>query len=79
MPVIIKLYQILSKYPKSKTALYDDIKDNLFPKGINLGARSVGYIESEVEAVIEARIQGKSNSEIRELVTQLELNRFKGG
>ncbi len=79
MQRLIKIPQVLHLYPKSKAALYGDIQDNLFPKGINIGARSVGYIESEVEAVIEARIQGQSDDEIRKLVLQLQSDRFKGG
>jgi len=72
---IIKLSEILKIYPKSKSAIYLDIQNKTFPSQISLGSRSVGYILSEVNAVINARILGKSDLDIKALVVKLEKQR----
>jgi prophage regulatory protein len=76
---IIKLSEVLKSYPKSKSSIYLDIQNKTFPSQISLGSRSVGYILSEVNAVIHARIAGKSNEEIKELVLELEAQRMENG
>lgn len=42
---------------------------------INLGGRSVGWPESEIAAINNALIAGKTESEIKQLVTKLTANR----
>ena len=59
----------------SRSTIYLRITQGLWPKPINLGARAVGWPESEMEAVNAARIAGKNNDEIRELVKKLERSR----
>jgi len=51
------------------------IHQGLWPRQVNLGSRSVAWPESEVSALIDARIAGKSEEEIRELVASLEQRR----
>lgn len=72
---IIKLPEVLKIYPKSKSSIYLDIQNQTFPSKISLGSRSVGYILSEVNAVINARILGKSDHDIKALVIELEEQR----
>jgi prophage regulatory protein len=45
---------------------------------VPIGARAVGWPEHEVTAINAARIAGKSDAEIRELVFRLEAARKKG-
>jgi len=40
----------------SKTALYDKIQNGKFPKPIKLGPKSVGWLESELDQWIAARV-----------------------
>lgn len=40
-----------------------------------LGARSVGWPEHEIDAILLARIAGKTDAEIRELVAKLDAAR----
>ena len=47
------------------------IIDGLYPPPISLGARAVGWLAHETEAVIAAIAAGRSENEIRELVQQL--------
>ena len=53
---ILRLPNVKSRTGLSRSTIYALIKDKRFPKYINLGARSVGWLESEVEGWIESRI-----------------------
>lgn len=55
----------------SKSTLGNRIKDGLFPPSISLGARSVGFVQSECEAVINAMIAEQSPEQIKQLVSEL--------
>jgi prophage regulatory protein len=56
----------------SRSTIYLRINQGLWTKPISLGARAVGWPASEVAALNAARISGKSDSEIRDLVIKLE-------
>ena len=56
---------------RSKSSNYNDEKQGLCVPPIPIGDRAVAYVKHEVEAVIQARISGKSKGEIRELVANL--------
>jgi prophage regulatory protein len=47
----------------------------LWTRPVSLGARAVGWPASEIAALYAARISGKSESEIRALVIELEAAR----
>ena len=55
----------------SRSTLYLRITQGLWPKGVGIGSRAVGWPASEVAAINAARIAGKSDDEIRALVAQL--------
>ena len=54
-----------------QSTLRTRIIEKLYPPPINLGARAVGWLSHETEAVIAAIAAGHSDDEIRELVAQL--------
>ena len=56
---------------------YADVKAGLLPPPVKLGRRSSGWIAREVAAVQQARIAGKTEDEIRELVSQLLTQRCR--
>jgi prophage regulatory protein len=56
----------------SRSTIYQRVAGGIFPRPVNLGGRAVGWPASEVASINAARIAGKSNSEIRDLVVQLE-------
>lgn len=62
-----------SGYPRS--TLYLRISQGLWTKPISLGTRAVGWPASEVAAINAARISGKTDEEIRDLVNKLEAAR----
>lgn len=51
------------------------IRAGLFPPGIPLGPRSVGWPAHEVEAVNAAKVRGASEDELRQLVGRLVARR----
>ena len=74
-PTIWRRKQVLAKYGIGGSTLYARIAAGLWPKPISLGVRAVGWPDSEVEAVVRARIAGKSDDEIRALVIEIERKR----
>ena len=64
---------------RSHASIYNAIKAGLFTKPVKIGQRSVGWVMTEVQAINAARIAGKSETEIRELVTRLHAKRLELG
>jgi len=71
-PTILRLPIVLKVRGRSRSTHYSDIQQGLFTRPVPIGARAVGWPENEVAALNAARISGKSESEIRELVAKLE-------
>jgi prophage regulatory protein len=68
---------------RSDASIYNAIRDGLFPVGVQIGQRARGWPDYEVTAINTARIAGKSEDEIRDLVKLLHSKRmaldiFKG-
>ncbi len=62
---------------RSHASIYSAIKAGLFTKPVPIGQRAVGWPSDEVEAINAARIGGKTESEIRELVIWLHAKRVE--
>ena len=60
---------------RSDASIYNGIKDGTFTTGIAIGLRARGWPDYEVDAIIAARIAGKSDDQIRELVKALHAKR----
>jgi prophage regulatory protein len=72
---ILRLPAIIASTGLSRSTIYLRVAQGVFPKPVSLGARAVGWPASEVAALNAARISGRSNSEIRDLVAKLEASR----
>lgn len=59
----------------SRSGVYAYVDKGLLPKAVKIGERASAWPESEIAAVNAARIAGKSEDEIRELVAELERQR----
>lgn len=59
----------------SRSTIYLRVAQGLLPKPVALGSRAVGWPASEIEAINSARIAGKSDAEIRQLVASLHSKR----
>jgi prophage regulatory protein len=56
VPTILRRKQVESRVGLSRSTIYDAVKAGTFPKPIQLGPRSVGWLESDVAAWLEQRI-----------------------
>jgi len=72
---ILRLPAILTSTGLSRSTIYLRIAQGVFPHPVSLGGRAVGWPAHEVGALNAARIAGKPDAEIRELVTKLEAAR----
>lgn len=60
---------------RSNASIYSLIRAGLWTKPVPIGERSVGWPDDEVKAINAARIAGKTDEQIRELVVQLHIKR----
>ncbi|MDJ0711291.1 MAG: AlpA family phage regulatory protein [Woeseiaceae bacterium] len=72
---ILRLPAVVTQCGLSRSTIYSRISDGLWPKGVNLGPRAVGWPLNEVIALNNARIAGKSDEKIRALVAKIEATR----
>lgn len=72
---ILRLPNVKMATGLSRSTLYLRIAQGLFTHPVSLGARAVGWPAHEVAAINIARIAGKSETQMRELVRELEVAR----
>lgn len=72
---ILRLPEVQSASGLSRSSLYARIADGLWPKPVSLGGRAVGWPANEITAVNAARIAGKSNDEVRHIISELQAAR----
>lgn len=53
---ILRLHDVQDLVGLSRSSIYNAIANGTFPKQISLGARSVGWLKSEVEGWLNDRI-----------------------
>jgi prophage regulatory protein len=72
---ILRLPAVKTSTGLSRSTVYLRIAQGVFPRPVSLGGRAVGWPLHEIEALNAARIAGKPETEIRELVATLEAAR----
>ena len=72
---ILRLPAVLADTGLSRSTIYLRIAQGVFTRPVSLGARAVGWPAHEVAAINAARIAGKSEAQMRELVRELEVAR----
>lgn len=72
---MLRLPAVKASSGLSGSTIYLRITQGLWTSSVPLGSRAVGWPANEVAALNSARIAGKTDVEIRELVQQLELAR----
>ena len=72
---ILRMPAVKSESGLSRSTIYLRVEQGLWTKPVSLGARAVGWPSDEVDALNSARIAGKSDAEIRDLVCKLEAAR----
>lgn len=63
---------------RSHASVYTAVHEGLFTVPVPIGQRAVGWPDHEVKAINAARIAGKSDDQIRELVNKLHTARMAG-
>jgi len=69
--VLIRFGKVLDKTGYKKSMAYEKVENGLLPPQIKISERASAWVESEIDAVISARIAGKNDDEIRTLVREL--------
>ena len=76
---ILRMQSVKSETGHSSHAsIYGAVHAGLFTMPVQIGHRSVGWPSQEVAAINQARIAGKTEAQIRELVDQLHASRCPG-
>jgi len=56
---LIRLKEVKHATGLGRSTIYKYIEGGFFPKSVSLGGRAVAWVESEVEAWIEARVSAR--------------------
>ena len=72
---LLRLPAVLAQHGRCAASIYGDIKKGLFPKPVRIGARAVAWPAHEISTLNAARIAGKSDTEIKRLVSQMHASR----
>lgn len=60
-PRILRLSEVLSRFPVSKSTWWNGVKAGIYPKQVSLGPRAVGWLESEINDLILNSLKRASN------------------
>ena len=80
LPTINPLYRrpiVEQATGDSRSTIYRKIKQGLFTKPVQIGGERVAWPANEVTAINQARIAGKTDEEIKQLVIELEAARAR--
>lgn len=58
---IIRRKQVEERTGLSRSTIYNRIQEGTFPRPVSLGARAVGWLETEVDAWIVARLESRND------------------
>jgi prophage regulatory protein len=61
---IMRLKEVIEKTGLSRSTIYNWISQGKFPKQIDLGARSVGWVDTEVDEWLSLRIELRDSTTI---------------
>lgn len=75
MTTLLRLPAVINTTGLSRSGVYAYIASGLLPKPVKIGERSTAWPSDELDSIVRARIAGKSDDEIRQLVEQLHEQR----
>lgn len=74
-PTLLRIPDVKARTGMSRSTIYLRISQGLWPKPVALGPRMIAWPANEIDSLNAARIAGKGDEEIHELVLQLEAAR----
>jgi len=72
---ILRIPAVKGQSGYSRSTIYLRVAQGLWTKPVSLGPRAVGWPANDIEALNAARISGKTDAQIRELVEALHTQR----
>lgn len=78
-PQVLRLPNVIRDYGVARSTIYKLVHAGLWPRPIKLTGKASGWIAAECDAVLAARIRGKSDDDIRKLVASLASARENAG
>ena len=63
MHKVMRLPRVIETTGLAKTTIYKRISDNTFPAQISLGAKAVGWLETDIQNWIQERITQSERTE----------------
>jgi prophage regulatory protein len=74
--LILRLQEVKKVFGyRSNASVYKAIRSGLFTRGVAIGQRAKGWPDYEVNAIVESRVAGATDDELKELVRRLECKR----
>lgn len=73
--IVLRLLPMMARSGLARSAHYKLIDAGLWTRPIRLSARAVGWPSHEVDAILAARVAGRTDAEIRAPVIKLEAAR----
>lgn len=70
--IILRIPTVKIRSGYSRSTIYLRISQGLWTLPVSLGPRAVGWPDYECDSLTAARISGKTDAEIRDLVLKLE-------
>ena len=71
MQNLLRINGLKAKTQLGRSTCLSQVSDKLLPPPIRIGARAVAWVESEVDTVLRARIEGRTPHQLRELVATI--------
>lgn len=75
---MIRWSEFKQKVGRGRSTTWRDVRAGLMPPSIALGPKCQAWVESEVDAVLAARVAGATEGQIKQLVKQLVAARRAG-
>jgi prophage regulatory protein len=72
---IIRLPEVLAKTGHAQSTWYEGVKNGTHPKPVPIGKYAVGWVEDEVDAWIEARIEARDSQDVKPLRREFKKKR----
>jgi len=76
---LLRIKEVSKVTGLSVSSIYKQVRLGNFPKNIKITSRAIGWPEEEVLKINEGRVAGLSDSEIQELVDNIEASRKNRG